>query len=204
MKQTSPTAIIGVDEAGRGPLAGPIVAAAVWLPLERVEDWYAEERSTLPWLTDSKKVTEKRREILCEDIQKRAVAYEVSFVSPTLIDQFNIRQATHMAQTEAVEGCCLNIEHTISIRVDGGEQIPDLPYPQEAIVNGDAREISISAASILAKVSRDRYMIEQERVYPAYGFAKHKGYGTKAHREAIRTHGLSPLHRKTFCQKTSA
>lgn len=176
--------IAGVDEAGRGPLAGPVCAAAVILP----------QGARIEGVNDSKKLTEKKREALFDIICNTAVAYAIEFVSPTVIDEINIRQATSLAMHNAVQNLDRKADYII---IDGNDGIPfDTPY--EYIIKGDARSQTIAAASILAKVSRDRLMRELDREYPEYGFAKHKGYGTKAHMEAIQKYGVSEVHRKTF------
>ena len=176
--------IAGVDEAGRGPLAGPVCAAAVILP----------QGARIEGVNDSKKLTEKKREALFDIICNTAVAYAIEFVSPTVIDEINIRQATSLAMHNAVQNLDRKADHII---IDGNDEIPfDTPY--EYIIKGDARSQTIAAASILAKVSRDRLMRELDHEYPEYGFAKHKGYGTKAHMEAIQKYGVSEVHRKTF------
>ena len=176
--------IAGVDEAGRGPLAGPVCAAAVILP----------QGARIEGLNDSKKLTEKKREALFDIICNTAVAYAIEFVSPTVIDEINIRQATSLAMHNAVQNLDRKADYII---IDGNDGIPfDTPY--EYIIKGDARSQTIAAASILAKVSRDRLMRELDHEYPEYGFAKHKGYGTKAHMEAIQKYGVSEVHRKTF------
>ncbi len=176
--------IAGVDEAGRGPLAGPVCAAAVILP----------QGARIDGVNDSKKLTEKKREALFDIICNTAVAYAIEFVSPTVIDEINIRQATSLAMHNAVQNLDRKADYII---IDGNDGIPfDTPY--EYIIKGDARSQTIAAASILAKVSRDRLMRELDREYPEYGFAKHKGYGTKAHMEAIQKYGVSEVHRKTF------
>lgn len=176
--------IAGVDEAGRGPLAGPVCAAAVILP----------QGVRIEGVNDSKKLTEKKREALFDIICNTAVAYAIEFVSPTVIDEINIRQATSLAMHNAVQNLDRKADYII---IDGNDGIPfDTPY--EYIIKGDARSQTIAAASILAKVSRDRLMRELDREYPEYGFAKHKGYGTKAHMEAIQKYGVSEVHRKTF------
>lgn len=176
--------IAGVDEAGRGPLAGPVCAAAVILP----------QGARIEGVNDSKKLTEKKREALFDIICNTAVAYAIEFVSPTVIDEINIRQATSLAMHNAVQNLDRKADYII---IDGNDGIPfDTSY--EYIIKGDARSQTIAAASILAKVSRDRLMRELDREYPEYGFAKHKGYGTKAHMEAIQKYGVSEVHRKTF------
>lgn len=176
--------IAGVDEAGRGPLAGPVCAAAVILP----------EGTVIEEINDSKKLSEKKREKLFDIILETAVAYSVEFVEPSVIDDINIRQATSLAMHTAVEKLSTAADFVI---IDGNDKIAhDIPY--EYIVKGDARSQSIAAASIIAKVSRDRLMLELDEKYPQYGFAKHKGYGTKEHMESIRKYGVSEVHRKSF------
>lgn len=176
--------IAGVDEAGRGPLAGPVCAAAVILP----------KGVSYEGINDSKKLSEKKREQLFDLIIQNAVAYSISFCGPEVIDEINIRQATHKAMEEAVSALSAVPDH---ILIDGNDNIPfDTPYTY--IVKGDANSQTIAAASILAKVSRDRLMKELDREYPEYGFAKHKGYGTKEHMEAIRKYGVTKIHRKSF------
>lgn len=178
--------VCGVDEAGRGPLAGPVVAAAVILP----------EDETFIYLNDSKKVTEKRREALYEQIVMKAVSYGIGIVSHDIIDEINILQATYRAMKEAVE----NMGRQPSVCLVDAVTIPDLESDilQVPIVKGDAKSLSIAAASVLAKVTRDRIMTEMGEKYPEYGFGKHKGYGTRAHIEAIKEFGACPEHRKTF------
>ena len=178
--------VCGVDEAGRGPLAGPVVAAAVILP----------EDETFIYLNDSKKVTEKRREALYEQIVMKAVSYGIGIVSHDIIDEINILQATYRAMKEAVE----NMGRQPSVCLVDAVTIPDLESDilQVPIVKGDAKSLSIAAASILAKVTRDRIMTEMGEKYHEYGFGKHKGYGTRAHIEAIKEFGACPEHRKTF------
>ena len=182
--ETGKSLIAGIDEAGRGPLAGPVCAAAVILP----EGLIIEE------INDSKKLTEKKREKLFDVIIEKAVAYSIQFCYPDVIDSINIRQATHKAMENAVNGLSIKPEH---IFIDGNDNIPfGIPYTY--IVKGDAKSQTIAAASILAKVSRDRLMVELDAEYPQYGFSKHKGYGTKAHMEAIQKYGVSEVHRKSF------
>ena len=176
--------ICGIDEAGRGPLAGPVVAGACILPKD----------CEILYLNDSKKLSEKRRELLFEEIKEKALAYSIGMADNTLIDEINILQATYQAMRNAVAG--LKIVPDV-LFVDA-VHIPDVAIKQIGIIKGDAKSVSIAAASILAKVTRDHLMIEYDKLYPEYGFAKHKGYGTAAHCEAIRTYGLSPIHRKTF------
>ena len=176
--------ICGIDEAGRGPLAGPVVAGAAILPKD----------SQFLYLNDSKKVTEKRREVLYEQIKEEAVAYGIGIVSPGRIDEINILQATYEAMRAAIGELGVIPE----ILLNDAVTIPGVEIPQIPIIKGDAKSVSIAAASILAKVTRDHMMVEYDTIYPEYGFAKHKGYGTAAHIEAIREHGPCPIHRASF------
>lgn len=176
--------VAGIDEAGRGPLAGPVCAAAVILPRDLVIDG----------VNDSKKLSEKKREQLFIEIKEKAIAYGVAFVSQEVIDEMNIRQATHLAMQNAVDQLKVLPDYLI---VDGNDGLP-FSVSSEYIVKGDAKSQSIAAASILAKVSRDHLMVELDEKYPMYHFAKHKGYCTKLHMEAIREYGISSVHRKTF------
>ena len=180
--------ICGIDEAGRGPLAGPVVAAACILPTD----------CEILYLNDSKKLTEKRREELFVEIQEKAVSFGVGIVSPAVIDEINILQATYEAMRQAVE--------KLSVRPDvflnDAVVIPGIDESRQVkIIKGDAKSVPIAAASILAKVTRDHMMEEYDRLYPEYGFAKHKGYGTKAHLDAVREHGMCPIHRRSFLKK---
>ena len=179
--------ICGVDEAGRGPLAGPVCAAAVILP-----DGYE-----IPGLNDSKQLTDKKRRELFPVIQEEAIAWGVSMVDESVIDEINILNATFEAMKDAVARLTVKPDLVL---VDGN-RLTDFGIPAEAIVKGDARVASIAAASILAKVTRDMYMEEMDLRYPEYGFAVHKGYGTKRHYAAVTEHGLCPIHRKTFFKK---
>ena len=179
--------ICGVDEAGRGPLAGPVAAGAVILPKD----------CEILFLNDSKKVTEKRREELFVEIQEKAVCWHVSLVGPEVIDEINILQATYQAMRAAV----LALNPRPELLLNDAVTIPELDIMQIPIIKGDGKSVSIAAASILAKVTRDRLMMEYDRLYPEYGFAKHKGYGTKAHMDAIRKYGLCPIHRRSFLKK---
>ena len=181
------TAVCGIDEAGRGPLAGPVYAAAVILP----------DGLEIPGLNDSKKLTEKKREALFDEICQKAVAYGIGWGSEQEIDEINILQATYLAMRRAVEQLSVPADYAL---VDGN-RMPPLAIPGETVVKGDAKSASIAAASILAKVSRDRVMLLMDPVYPQYQFAKHKGYGTKVHREALLTYGPCPIHRKAFLTK---
>ncbi|TXH87123.1 MAG: ribonuclease HII [Rhodoferax sp.] len=180
----APCLIAGVDEAGRGPLAGPVVAAAVIL----------DELHPIAGLNDSKKLTARRREQLFDEIRAKALCFSVAEASVEEIDSLNILQATLLAMRRAVEGLRLKPGKVL---VDGN-RLPVLDVVAEAIVQGDALVPSISAASILAKVTRDRWCEEVDRAYPQYGFAGHKGYGTAEHLAALRAHGASPLHRSSF------
>ena len=181
------TAVCGIDEAGRGPLAGPVVAAAVILP----------EDIQLPGVNDSKKITEKKREILFDFVKEHALAYGIGEASETEIDEINILQATFLAMRRAVEALQIPADYAL---VDGN-RIQGLPVPAETVIGGAGKALSSAAASILAKVTRDRYMRDMAAQYPEYGFEKHKGYGTKAHYAAIEQYGICPLHRKTFLKK---
>lgn len=179
--------VCGVDEAGRGPLAGPVYAAAVILPKGYVIDG----------VNDSKKLTEKKRELLFDVIQNEAVACSIGIADEKEIDEINILQATFLAMRRAVEG--LSVKADIAL-IDGNKK-PGLDITEWDIVKGDAKSASIAAASIIAKVSRDRYMLEMAEKYPEYHFEKHKGYGTKLHYEMIEKYGISPIHRKSFLKK---
>ena len=176
--------ICGVDEAGRGPLAGPVAAGAVILPKD----------CTILYLNDSKKLSEKRREKLFLEIRGKAVSYSVGIVGPERIDEINILQATYEAMRQAVSGLGV----VPDLLLNDAVTIPELAIPQVPIIKGDAKSVSIAAASILAKVTRDHRMEEYDRQFPQYGFAKHKGYGTAAHVAAIREFGPCPIHRRSF------
>ena len=176
--------ICGVDEAGRGPLAGPVAAGAVILPKD----------CTILYLNDSKKLSEKRREELFWEIREKAVSYSVGIVGPERIDEINILQATYEAMRQAVSGLGV----VPDLLLNDAVTIPELAIPQVPIIKGDAKSVSIAAASILAKVTRDHLMEEYDRQFPQYGFAKHKGYGTAAHVAAIREFGPCPIHRRSF------
>ena len=186
-RQKGFNAVCGIDEAGRGPLAGPVFAAAVILPPDGM----------IEGLNDSKKLSEKKRELLFDEIKKSAVSFSVAFATEEEIDQVNILQATFLAMHRACAG--LNVPADGAL-VDGNRD-PLLNVPTRLIVGGDALSASIAAASILAKVSRDRLMLELDRLYPEYQFAKHKGYGTALHRELLHRYGPCPIHRKTFLKK---
>ncbi len=186
-KEQGYTAICGVDEAGRGPLAGPVYAAAVILP----------EGLLIEGVNDSKKLTEKKREELFDVIKEKAAAYCIASASVEEIEELNILGATMLAMKRAVEGLSVKADFAM---IDGNKK-PPLEIPCEAIVKGDAKSESVAAASILAKVSRDRYMLEMAEKYPVYSFEKHKGYGTKVHREAILEYGPCEIHRPSFLKK---
>ena len=176
--------ICGIDEAGRGPLAGPVAAGAVILPKD----------CTLLYLNDSKKLSEKRREELFVQIKEQAVAWCVGIVGPERIDEINILQATYEAMRQAVAGLGVKPDLLLNDAVE----IPGVDIMQVPIIKGDAKSVSIAAASILAKVTRDHMMVEYDQLFPDYGFAKHKGYGTAAHIQAIQELGPSPIHRRSF------
>lgn len=177
--------VCGVDEAGRGPLAGPVFAAAVILPRGYV----------IEGVNDSKKLSEKKREELFEKIKSEALCYSIASVDEKTIDEINILNATFLAMEKAVEG--LEIK-TDFVMIDGNRSPKHLDIPCQTIVKGDAKSASIAAASILAKVSRDRFMLEMAEKYPEYCFEKHKGYGTKLHYEMLDKYGVSEIHRKSF------
>ncbi|MGG4488912.1 ribonuclease HII [Metabacillus idriensis] len=175
--------ICGIDEVGRGPLAGPVVAAAVILP----EEFY------LPGLTDSKKLSAEKRELFFETILSEAVAYGVGMISPAQIDELNIYQAAKAAMLKAVDELAVSPEYML---IDAMELA--LPIPQESLIKGDARSVSIAAASVVAKVTRDRIMKKLAETFPQYGFDQNMGYGTKQHLEALNKHGITEYHRKSF------
>ena len=179
--------ICGIDEAGRGPLAGPVVAAAAVLPKD----------CQIFYLNDSKKLSEKKRDLLFDEIKEKAVAYGIGIVSPQVIDEINILQDTYEAMRQAISQ--LNV--IPEILLNDAVTIPGVDIMQVPIVKGDAKSVSIAAASILAKVTRDRMMMEYDQIYPEYGFAKHKGYGTAAHIAALKEYGPCPIHRRTFIKK---
>ncbi len=208
--------ICGIDEAGRGPFAGPVVAGAVIL------DWQNSDNEIL-FLNDSKKLSEKKREIIYKDILSRAVAVGVGIVGAKIIDEINILQATYLAMHKAINNLAdtksLDTsvethdlvksftefdldENTNRIKPDfilaDAVKIPELIIPQEGIIKGDAKSVSIAAGSIIAKVTRDHIMFEYDKLHPEYGFASNKGYGTKAHIEAIKEYGMLDIHRRSF------
>ncbi len=177
--------VCGVDEAGRGPLAGPVCAAAVILPEDCVIDG----------LNDSKKISEKKREVLFDIIKEKAIAYSIAFGTLEEIEEYNILEATYIAMNRAIDGLDVKADFAL---VDGNRAPKGIAIPCETVVKGDAKSCSIAAASILAKVTRDRLMLEYDKKYPQYLFAQHKGYGTKAHYEAIKQHGVCEIHRLSF------
>ena len=176
--------ICGIDEAGRGPLAGPVVVGAVILPRD----------CEILYLNDSKKLSAAKREALYDEIMDKASAVGVGMASPARIDEINILQATYEAMREAV----YNLGVTPELLLNDAVTIPDVSIPQVPIIKGDAKSVSIAAASIIAKVTRDRLMVQYDEILPGYGFARHKGYGSKDHIEAIRRLGSTPIHRRTF------
>ncbi len=180
-------AICGVDEAGRGPLAGPVCAAAVILPPDCI----------IEGLNDSKKLSEKKREALFDVIKNEALAYSIAMASEKEIDEINILQATFLAMKRAVDSLSIKPDY---ILVDGNRD-PLFGTDTELVVKGDSLSASIAAASVLAKVTRDRFMLEIDKKYPQYQFSKHKGYGTKLHYEMIAEYGISDVHRRTFLKK---
>ena len=181
------TYICGIDEVGRGPFAGPVVAGAVILPKD----------DPILYLNDSKKLSEKKREALYDEIMERAVATGIGIVSPARIDEINILQATYEAMRQAIA----KLDPAPQILLNDAVTIPQVAIPQVPIIKGDAKSVSIAAASILAKVTRDHMMEEYDKEYPEYGFAKHKGYGTAAHIAAVKEFGPTPIHRRTFITK---
>lgn len=180
-------AVCGVDEAGRGPLAGPVCAAAVILP----------EGVIIDGVNDSKKLSEKKREALFDVIREQSLAYSIAYATVEEIEEINILNATMLAMKRAVEGLSVKADYAM---IDGN-RLPKLAIDSECIVKGDAKSMSIACASILAKVSRDRLLYKYAEEYPMYGFDKHKGYGTAAHRESILKYGPCPYHRKSFLKK---
>ena len=181
------SSICGVDEAGRGPLCGPVVAAAVILPKnEKIEG-----------VNDSKKLSEKKREQLFDVIKEKAIAVGVGISDVDVIEKVNILNATKLAMKEAISNLKVKPDYVL---IDGNQGL-DIDTNFETVISGDAKSESIAAASIIAKVTRDRMLIEYDKKYPEYGFAKHKGYGTKVHIEAIQKYGLTDIHRPSFCTK---
>lgn len=179
--------ICGVDEAGRGPLAGPVCAAAVILP----------RHIDIPGLNDSKKLSDKRRREIFPIIKEQALAYGIGFASHEEIDEINILQATYLAMERALA----QLKLTPELALIDGNRAKDFGIPVRTVIKGDSLSANIAAASVLAKVTRDDWMLEQAELYPEYGFEVHKGYGTKAHYEALSAHGPCPIHRKSFLKK---
>lgn len=187
LRQKGYTAICGVDEAGRGPLAGPVCAAAVILPMDL----------EIPGLNDSKKLTEKKREELYPIICEQAVAYGIAFADHKEIDSVNILQATFLAMERAIA----QLKGKADFALIDGNREKDFGIPVQTLIKGDSRSANIAAASVLAKVTRDRYMLEMAKEYPGYGFEIHKGYGTKAHYDALTRLGPCSIHRMSFLRK---
>ena len=181
------TYVAGIDEAGRGPLAGPVFAACVILP----------KGCIINGINDSKKLSPKKRDELFDIICEKALCYNISSVDEKIIDEINILNATYLAMNKAVEGMKIQPDFVL---IDGNS-IKNMTIPHHTVVKGDSKSISIAAASILAKVSRDRYITKLAETYPQYGFENHKGYGTAQHNEAILKYGPSPIHRQTFLKK---
>lgn len=180
--------VCGVDEAGRGPLAGPVCAAAVV---------FADD-AIIEGINDSKKLSEKKREALYDVIKEKALAFGIAFASVEEIEEFNILNATYLAMNRAIEQLGDKVDFAL---IDGNRIPKDVRVECETVIKGDAKSMSIAAASILAKVTRDRLLLEYDEKYPEYGFKKHKGYGTAEHMEAIRTYGISEVHRPSFLKK---
>ena len=178
------TYICGIDEVGRGPLAGPVVAGAVILPKD----------CDILYVNDSKKLTEKKREELYDVIMEKAVSIGIGYASPERIDEINILQATYEAMREAISKLTVSPD----ILLNDAVTIPEVSCKQVPIIKGDAKSISIGAASIIAKVTRDRLMVDYDTIYPEYGFASNKGYGAKAHIDALKKYGPTPIHRRSF------
>ncbi len=179
--------VCGIDEAGRGPLAGPVYAAAVILPIG----------AEIDGLNDSKKLSEKKREELFDIINEIAISVSVGIATEKEIDEINILQATFLAMKRAIEGLEIPADYAI---IDGN-RAPELEIPSETVIKGDGKVMSVAAASIIAKVSRDRFMLKMAEEYPEYQFEKHKGYGTRLHYEMIEKYGVSPIHRRSFLKK---
>ena len=189
LKQKGYRYIAGVDEVGRGPLAGPVVCAAVIMPLD--------DEKIIEGVDDSKKLSVKKREELAEEIKKRALCYTIIEVSEEKIDEINILEATKLGMKQALE----TLEISPDMVLTDGNMTLNIPFPQRSVIHGDALSYSIGAASIIAKVYRDKLMDEFSLTYPQYGFEKNKGYGTAAHINAIKEYGLCPIHRRTFTKK---
>lgn len=181
-------AVCGVDEAGRGPLAGPVCAAAVILP----------ENCEIDGLNDSKKLSEKKREALFDVIKEKALAYSIAFGTLEEIEEFNILEATFIAMNRAIDGLEIPADFAI---IDGNRVPKNIKIPCETVVKGDSKSLSVAAASVLAKVTRDHLLLEIDEEYPQYNFKKHKGYGTKEHTDLILKYGPCPVHRMSFLKK---
>ena len=180
--------VCGVDEAGRGPLAGPVCAAAVILPID----------TEIKGLNDSKKLSEKKREELFPLIIEKAIGYSIAFASVEEIEEHNILNATYLAMNRAIEGLKVPADFAL---IDGNRVPTGIKVPCQTVVKGDSKSMSVAAASVLAKVTRDRLMLEIDKAYPQYNFKKHKGYGTKEHTDLILQYGVSPVHRPSFLKK---
>lgn len=180
--------VCGVDEAGRGPLAGPVCAAAVILPID----------TEIKGLNDSKKLSEKKREELFPVIKEKAIGYSIAFASVEEIEEHNILNATYLAMNRAIEGLGIPADFAL---IDGNRVPTGIKVPCQTVVKGDSKSMSVAAASVLAKVTRDRLMLEIDKAYPQYNFKKHKGYGTKEHTDLILQYGVSPVHRPSFLKK---
>lgn len=187
-KEKGYRSVCGVDEAGRGPLAGPVCAAAVILP----------DNCEIEGLNDSKKLSEKKREALFDVIKEKAVSYCIAFASVEEIEEYNILEATYIAMNRAIDGLEIPADFAL---IDGNRTPKGIKIPCETIVKGDGLSLSIAAASVLAKVTRDRLLLEIDKEYPQYNFKKHKGYGTKEHTDLILQYGPSPVHRMSFLKK---
>ena len=186
--------VAGVDEVGRGPLAGPVVSAAVILPLD----------FDVPGIDDSKKLSEKKRDILCPIIKEKALAYGIGMADEKIIDSINILEATKLSMREALKNAEIMLGKEIQHILFDAVKIEEIKTPQTSLIHGDSRSISIAAASIVAKVTRDAMMKSYHEQYPWYSFDKNKGYGTKAHYEGIKAHGICPIHRITFLKNIIA
>lgn len=188
LRQKGYNYICGIDEAGRGPLCGPVVASAVILDKDII----------IEGVNDSKKLTEKKREELYEKIMSNALSVGIGMADINEIEELNILGATKLAMTRAVENLKIKPDYVL---IDGNQNVKTIEIEQKTLVSGDSKSLSIACASIIAKVTRDRLLRDMDEKYPEYGFAKHKGYGTKAHIEAIKKYGITDIHRPSFCKK---
>lgn len=188
LRQKGYNHICGIDEAGRGPLCGPVVASAVIL----------DKNMIIEGVNDSKKLTEKKREELYEKIMSNALSVGIGMADINEIEELNILGATKLAMTRAVENLKIKPDYVL---IDGNQNVKTIEIEQKTLVSGDSKSLSIACASIIAKVTRDRLLRDMDEKYPEYGFAKHKGYGTKAHIEAIKKYGITDIHRPSFCKK---